>query len=65
MLETSWAAEAREVLGDADSALVDRQAVLRLLERRPVPAADVWALAALMAWEGAVKSARRRPAREP
>ncbi len=59
MLESSWAAEAREVVGDSQSVLVDRHAVLELLERRPVPAADVWALAALVAWERAVSDARK------
>lgn len=58
MLETSWAAEAREVFGDAESVLVDRRAVLELLDRRPVPASDVWALATLLTWERAVTDAR-------
>lgn len=59
MLETSWAAEARELFGDTDSAFVDRDAALELLDCRPVPAADIWALSALVAWEGAVQAARR------
>lgn len=58
MLETNWAAAAREVFGDADSALVDRHAALELLDRRPVPAADIWALATLLSWERAVVDAR-------
>ncbi len=62
MLETSWAAEARDVVGDIESTLVDRHAVLGLLDRRPVPAADVWALAALIAWERAVTEARKAAA---
>ncbi len=63
MLQTSWAIEARDVFGDADSALIDRRAALALVDHRAAPAADVWALAALLAWEGAVTGARRSASR--
>lgn len=64
MLEGGWAAEAQAFFADSDSHLVDRRAALELVDRRPVPAADVWALAALIAWEDAVQTARRGAVRK-
>jgi asparagine synthase (glutamine-hydrolysing) len=53
-----WREEAREWFGSIDSELVDRQAAVHLLQRRPAPATDLWMLATLAGWEHRLKSAR-------
>lgn len=60
-----WRAEARDWLHAAASDWVDGPRAGALLDRTPIPAAGVWSLVTLVAWEHVLAEARRRAARLP
>ncbi|MEA2154673.1 MAG: hypothetical protein QOE11_813 [Solirubrobacteraceae bacterium] len=63
LLRGRWRDEARAWLHDAPSEWVDGPRAAALLDRTPVPAAAVWALVALAAWEQSLAEARGRAGR--
>jgi asparagine synthetase B (glutamine-hydrolysing) len=60
-----WRADAREWFNSAETDLVDRAPVVRLLDERVPPASDLWMLATLVAWENRLKRMRSAVGQEP
>jgi asparagine synthase (glutamine-hydrolysing) len=58
LLDGPWAAEVDDWLRGSDSALINRHAAADLAAQRSAPAADVWSICALAAWEERVSEAK-------